>query len=799
MPARRGRVLTGGAALLIVALFAGHWGAEVVSDRWWAAAVDPAAAPFLMRWHLLGLLLDLAGIALAAAWCVGHLLFVVGSIGSVQVPRRLGDLEIREVVPHDRLRSGAIVAGIVLGVLVGSGTGRLLPLVLQGWRGVHYGIVDPLLGLDIGIYLAQLPLWDAGLEFCRHLVWVALGGAGLCHLLVGGARVSRRGLAMTDAARVQLGLLVALALALGALGEGLGPLRAVAGLETGTVAALAPATRWVVAGIWGVAAIAVALWTVRPTSGVVLVALALWMGSGLLSRAWAPGLSLADRVPVDQVRRVAAVATGLDHLRDEQAPPESEPGMPPAAGLWAPAPIAGLLHVDHGAIVSLAPAIIPHGAAAVPSWLALRRTSEGADLVAIADDRLAPGGAPVSFSDQDGTDYPGVVTWRRLDPHTLLPARGDTIAPAGPGGVLLGGLLGRLLLAWGTQSTGLLASPPPGAALFWRLSPRERAAGLFPPAWWGEPRPVMIAGRFSWVVEGWLVGAGAPFAPAIPWEGEDPRYLRPAFDAVIDATTGATRLYLRPEADPLALAWAASSDGGIAPADSLPAEIAAMPMSDRDLAVKGYAVSHGAYGFRAGAEAGDSLLTLPTNIWTSAGPAPELPISVSQAAPRDSRLDALLVGGTAGAVRLIRWAEGGAPRRPRTLEQEWRRFATYERLLDSVTAAGGRLVPDAVRYEVGPHGTVAMQPFYATSPTGAVTLAWVQVARADRLGAARTPASAWANLRGESVPLIPAPDLPDPLVEARRWAARADSLLRAGDLEGFGRAFGALKRVLGTP
>ena len=88
---------------------------------------------------------------------------------------------------------------------------------------------------------------------------------------------------------------------------------------------------------------------------------------------------------------------------------------------------------------------------------------------------------------------------------------------------------------------------------------------------------------------------------------------------------------------------------------------------------------------------------------------------------------------------------------------------------------------------------------YAVSSTGVPSVVWVDLARADRLGAARTPATAWANLRGESVPLVPAPDLPDALTEARRWAARADSLLRAGDLEGFGRAFGALKRVLGTP
>lgn len=788
MAGRRARVLTGGVALLIVALFAGHWGAEVLSDQWWAAAVDPAAAPFLFRWHLLGLLLELAGMLVAVLWCIGHLLFVVGSISSVQVPRRLGDLEIREVLPNDRLRSGAMVAGGVLGVFVGSGAGRLLPLVLQAWRGVHYGVADPLLGLDVGIYLAQLPLWDAGLEFCGRLVWVALGGAALCHLLVGGARVSRHGVAMTDAARVQLGLLVALALALGALGEGLGPLRAVAGLETGTLAAHAPSTRWIVAGIWGASAIAMALWTARPSSGLVLAALGLWLGSGLLSRVWTPGTSLADRVPLARMHAVAALATGVDQVVD--APGTSGGHLDRVQpGLWDRPMLLLLTKASRGAdLLAVAPFLAHVGGEEVPAWLGLRDDSAGRSLFLVADDRLGPGGGPVSFRDGDPVAYPGLVTWRSTPNLAIAPGAPDSVVRDQLGAIPLQGVLRRLTLAWASQAIAPMTAIPRDAALWWRRAPRERVAALFPPAWWDEPRPLIRDGRLVWVVDGWFLADGAAFAPPIPWEGGPVRYARPGLLALVDGETGTVRLFARPDADSLVRAWVGIAGDLILPRDSIPSGLVEASPSERWLAVAARAL-----------EAGNEL-PRPAIAWGPRGPVPETSLDslVSGHLPAE-RLRGLLFGAPGVAVVRASWPEGDGPLTAHALATRWGRFATLERLDDSIRSSGGKLEAGEVRYDVTPVANQAVRIRWAISANGAPTVAWVEVAEGDRLGAARTPASAVANLRGESAPLVPAPDLPDPLAEARRWAARADSLLRVGDLEGFGRAFGALKRVLGTP
>src|SRR5207249_10771434 len=45
-------------------------------------------------------------------------LFVYRAIGSVQLPRRLGDLEIVEAVPQRLLLAGTVACGLVYGVLL---------------------------------------------------------------------------------------------------------------------------------------------------------------------------------------------------------------------------------------------------------------------------------------------------------------------------------------------------------------------------------------------------------------------------------------------------------------------------------------------------------------------------------------------------------------------------------------------------------------------------------------------------------------------------------------------------------
>jgi hypothetical protein len=91
----------------------------------------------------------------------------------------------------------------------------------------------------------------------------------------------------------------------------------------------------------------------------------------------------------------------------------------------------------------------------------------------------------------------------------------------------------------------------------------------------------------------------------------------------------------------------------------------------------------------------------------------------------------------------------------------------------------------------------AYQSHIAWSRAGAA-VAWISVAAGERLGAGRSLHDAWSNLLGASAPSIPGSAQATRLDEARRWLERADSALRAGDWNTFGRAWTGLRDALGA-
>ena len=125
------------------------------------------------------------------------------------------------------------------------------------------------------------------------------------------------------------------------------------------------------------------------------------------------------------------------------------------------------------------------------------------------------------------------------------------------------------------------------------------------------------------------------------------------------------------------------------------------------------------------------------------------------------------------------------------------RFATYKALSDSIQEDGGRLERGPVRFDLDDNGVVAYQSHFAGPANGRPVLVWVTVAAGDRQGAGHSMKEAWSNLLGASVPAIAGQAQTTRLDEARRLLVRADSALRAGDWDAFGRAWNGLRRALG--
>src|SRR3989338_2496241 len=90
----------------LVILLTGRWLADHTAHRLWAASLGVAGAHAGLA-QLRLMLLALA-FAAAAVWCVGNVYLFYRSIGSVHVPRRVGNIEFLEAVPRRYLLAGAL-------------------------------------------------------------------------------------------------------------------------------------------------------------------------------------------------------------------------------------------------------------------------------------------------------------------------------------------------------------------------------------------------------------------------------------------------------------------------------------------------------------------------------------------------------------------------------------------------------------------------------------------------------------------------------------------------------------------
>jgi uncharacterized protein len=809
--ARRGGRLTAALVALVALLFAGRWVAALLADRWWAAQISPAAAAFITDWHILRLALAIAGLLIAGAWFVGHLLLVYRAVGSVQVRRNVANLEFREALTPGVLLSIAVAIGAALGLLVGTKPAEWWREVALAWQGVTYGVSDPLSQNDLGVYVAQLPLWRAAHSYLLLLVLLALSVVFGLYLLVGAVRWIEGRPAINTHARAHLGwLLAGLALTL-LWGYLLEPYELVAGLgdhpdqQAWRATIVAPLLAGVALATAGLSA----AWAVRPrhalaAAGWIVLASASLVGHWMVP----PALGGADEpmVPAKARERFDRMAYGLEALREVRLTRGASTQPPALPSLWNPAIVTRVAASDSTSVLTADPAMLVVQGRPRPMWLVTRTLAGGRIAIsAIADDRAGPAGEPLFY--QSGDSLPRPVAASLLEvgvPAYHAESPGYRINHSDEPGVPVDDWATRVLLAWALQAGGLLGPLPEGSRVDWHLSPTERVEQAAPFAQWSAPIPRIIDGNLLWLVDGYLSSSSFPLSSRLIWKQHRVGALRAAFLATVSAETGATRIFLRPGADRLAEAWATISHGLVEPSGMIPEPVLRSAPYPSDL-------------FRAQArvlERGDwhvgTLTDRPVPdadelpradlSWAPDSSGPQLTITFER--PGERRLNAVLIGVQdegRDQLRLFRLDSITTVPARGTLESRWSRFPSYDALSDSIREDGGQLERGPVRVDADASGIVAYQAHFARRGERGMALAWVSVATDNRLGAGRSLKDAWSNLLGASVPAIAGTTQVNRLDEARRWLERADSALRAADWAEFGQAWDALRHTLGLP
>jgi hypothetical protein len=806
----RGRRITLLLAVVVGVLFAGRWLSSFLSDLWWSRAISAPAATLVLQWHLRQLALEGTGVLVASAWCIGNLAVFGRVLRAIEVPRRLGNLEIREALSTGDIQRLLIVVGLGAGWLIGQGLSAATSTVVLAFAGVVYGTTDPILGQDLGVYVAQLPLWRLAHLEAMLLVCLAIGGMAILYTLVGGIQWEQGRPALADSARRHLGVLLALLALVLAWGYQLEPYEMVAGLNAAGADGLYRLHREVSFVLFGVALAAALLtlawaWRPRPPmamAGWAILAIASLIGHFLLP-ALASGRADRDTLSESAQRQLDGLAYGLGAIHDSMLLSTNRDPTSWPTGIWDSAAVLRAVGGESGAVSALGLGLVPVAGQVRPAWLAVRvPKGQPAELVAIADDRTSALGGPVSYESSDTFAYPRAVPRLTLSRAASYPGQTAVVTDTGAPGPVAGGLGRRLLMAWGLQSGALLAPQPAGTRVASRLDPVERVTAIAPFIQWGEARPRLVGGELAWAIPGVLVTPSFPLSTRLTWQDQRIGGMRTDFLALVTSDGADTRLFLRHSADPLAEAWAHIAGGLIEPASAIPAELSRdLDYPREQLRVQARVLER--VHWHRGRAVGhvDTLpdeIPAPELLWRTTG---EREAAVAYVEPGSGRITTLLEGVVAdGWDRVALYSVDSASAldsRPE-LEQRWGRSLTLVDLRDSVRQGGGTWRSGPIRFFRAGGTLGASRATYAVSPNGELALIWFDLAIDRRIGGGRTLAEALRSLLGQPPQGVPVLTLPVQLDEARRWYAVADSALRRGDFATFGRAFEALRRILGV-
>ena len=203
---RGGRLILAAFLTLLLVLLIGRWGVALYVDFLWFSGqslTDVFLRQLLWEWGTRALV----GTATALlAWV--NLRVVAKTYSGLQLKRRFGDLVIQEQLPESYLRTGVLLGCLFSGfwfatsVPEGSGLGAMLLVHAEPW-----GVVDPILGRDLGFYVFALPVLQ-GSSTLATILTIFLGvisAAG--YAVTGSIHWTNNRLAIARLPRLHLGVL----------------------------------------------------------------------------------------------------------------------------------------------------------------------------------------------------------------------------------------------------------------------------------------------------------------------------------------------------------------------------------------------------------------------------------------------------------------------------------------------------------------------------------------------------------------------------------------------------------------
>ncbi len=794
--------MLGSIALVVALLYIGRWSVAFLSERWWAATISGPAAGLVVRWRLLGVALDIAAITVASCWFSLQALLVARTVATVSVSRQLGNLQLREAVPTRFLWMAGVGTGVLLGLITGAGARNWRAPVALAAQGLRYGVVDPLLGEDVGLYVAQLPVWDLAFNFAITLVLLGIVVTVMLYVGIGGIKREVRGLQIHPDARRHLGWLLAVLALVIASGYLIEPYHLAAGTDT-SIGALAFVTRVRAAQIMAGVAVGVSLlsiaWLRRGRHSLLVGSWGALLLGALLEQLVIPSLAAESAPPavgVAEIRRFESIAWGI---HEAPGAPVTDT-IPAPTAIWDESILSHWFAAGGDRYLGAAPGTLPTPSGPVAGWLVATTPAEDGhrvNLVGVVEGIVTNDGQPFRVRAGGAADTVSPIL-SVADPRLRPGAEGwrPTLT-----GVAPGGLLRRFSLAWARQSWGIVPASS-ARAVDWHLDPTERAAAVLPMASWSAATPAAIDGRLVWVVQGTLSLRSAPLSPRELWRGQEVSGLVPGFVAAMDAVSGAMTIYLDPGADSLAVSWSRYAEGTVRPAAEMPPGLSeALPYPPAWFAAQLMVLEGPAWalGRRPGRSAADGPPEFPLVGWQSPREASRVAVFEDPA----RRVVSAIVSAarTNGVPRLrVERIDRSAIPNGRELERDWDRDPQLAHLRDSVHAAGDTLHVPAVRWRTGAGDLVAWQPVFAEPAKGRPALLGVGGAVGERVASARTPSDLWTALL-----LRPGSDSSAGSQDAGRldaaleWLHRADSALARHDLTAFGRAYEELRKVLERP